>query len=252
MRKSRVCHLLAVADCLLFWVACPKRQPAEAWIPRHANWQDPEVSTYDVMKGDTVVGQSVFTIRSAIGQARGPAPTGNRIWEITGVNSSSAQGLHDSVCATLSFDDLKSLGSFQIRNAGSRLDTVVSRYASGTVQIKASGGQAQTLVVPVNAFDNSILTAVIRSLDLKPGAHYLLTSVASFGPWTKPADVQVLADDTVSVPAGKFACHKVSLEIAGWPMHLWYEREAPYRYVKFENTVNNSSAVLTSYQVSRN
>jgi hypothetical protein len=247
MRKSSVCHLLLVACCLLLWVACPKRPKPEAWIPRHANWQDGEVSTYNVMKGDTVAGQSVFTIRSAIGQARGPAPTGNRVWEITGVNSSSAQGLHDSVTATLSFDDLKSLGSFQIRSVASRLDTVISRYASGTVQIRASGGQAQTLVVPVNAFDNSILVAAIRSLDLKPGAHYLLTSVASFGPWTKPADVQVLADDTVNVPAGRFACRKVSLEIAGWPMHLWYEREAPYRYVKFENTVNNSSAVLTDY-----
>ncbi len=240
MQKSSVCHLLAVACCLLLWVACPKRRPAEAWIPRHANWQDPEVSTYNVMKGDTVVGQSVFTIRSA-------DLTGKRVWEITGVNSSSAQGLHDSVTATLSFDDLKSLGSFQVRNAGSHLDTVVSRYASGTVQIKASGGQSQTLVITANAFDNSILIAAIRSLDLKPGAHYLLTSVACFAPSTKPADVQVLADDTVSVPAGKFACRKVSLEIAGWPMHLWYEREAPYRYVKFENTVNNSSAVLTTY-----
>jgi hypothetical protein len=240
MQKSSVYQLLAVACGLLLWAACPKRSKPEAEIPRHANWQDPEVSTYSVMKGDTVVGQSVFTIRSA-------DLAGKRVWEITGVNSSSAQGLHDSVTATLSFEDLKSLGSFQVRNAGSRLDTVVSRYAPGTVQIKASGGQSQTLVVSANAFDNSILIAAIRSLDLKPGAHYLLTSVASFAPSTKPADVQVLADDTVSVPAGRFSCRKVSLEIAGWPMNLWYEREAPYRYIKFENTVNNSSAVLTNY-----
>jgi hypothetical protein len=240
MRKSTLCRLLVVAGCLPLWVACPKRPKPEAEIPRHANWQDPEVSTYDVLRGDSVIGNSVFTIRST-------DLAGKRVWEITGVNSSSAQGLHDSVCATLSFDDLKSLGSFQVRNAGSRLDTVVSRYAPGTVQIKASAGQTQTLVVPANAFDNSILIAAIRSLDLKPGAHYLLTSVASFAPSTKPADVQVLADDTVSVPAGKFACRKVSLEIAGWPMQLWYEREAPYRYIKFENTVNNSSAVLTNY-----
>lgn len=241
MRKSAVGRLSFVAGCLLLWGACPKRPPPETWIPRHANWQDGEVSTYDVLKGDTVVGQSVFTVRSAdLG--------GKRVWAITGVNSSSAEGLHDSVFATLSFDDLKSLSSSQIRNVSGRLDTVVSRYAPGTVQIRAGGGQSQTLVVSANAFDNSILVAAIRSLDLKPGAHYLLTSVASFGPWTKSADVQVLADDTVSVPAGTFICRKVSLEIAGWPMNLWYEREAPYRYVKFENTVNNSSAVLTDYR----
>jgi hypothetical protein len=240
MKKSAARRLLLVAGCVLFWVACPKRPKPEAWIPRHAHWQDGEVSTYDVLKGDTVVGRTVFSIRSA-------DLDGKRVWAVTGVNSSSAQGLHDSVFATLSFDDLRSLSSYQIRSVSGRLDTVVSRYAPGTVQIKAGDGQSQTLVVPVNAFDNSILVAAIRSLDLKPGAHYLLTSVASFGPWTKPADVQVLADDTVSVPAGKFTCHKVSLEIAGWPMNLWYEREAPYRYIKFENTVNNSSAVLTDY-----
>ena len=238
----RLRHIGAAGAALLSLLAisCPKRQAGEPLIPRHAVWSDGEVSTYDVLKDDSVVGKSVYTIRLA-------ETLGKRVWEIIGVNSSEDAGLHDSVAATLSFDELKSLNSFQVRNAIARLDTVVSSYSGNKVKVTARAGQTQSLSISANTFDNSILVMVIRSLDLKPDAHYLLTSVAGFGPWTKPADVQVLGEETVRVPAGEFACRKVALQIAGWTMNLWYERAAPHRYIKFENENNNSAAVLTKY-----
>ena len=225
--------------CLLSF-SCRRPKANEPWISRHAPWSDGEVSTFDVIKDDSVVGRSVYTIRET--EVRG-----RRAWEILGVNSSDDGGLHDSVAATLSYDELKSLGSIQVRNMIARLDTVVSRYDRDKVIITARAGQSQSLPVSANTFDNSILVIVIRALDLKPDAHFLLTSVASFGPWTKPTDVQVLGEDTVTVPAGRFTCRKVALQLAGWTMNLWYERDAPHRYVKFENQNNNSTAVLTSY-----
>jgi hypothetical protein len=238
LKRSVVAVLLLLA---LLAVSCRKPKSAEAWIPRHAPWSDGEVSSYDVLKDDSIVGQSVYSIRATEIRDR-------RAWEILGVNSSADGGLHDSVAATLSYDELKSLGSIQVRNMIARLDTVVSRYDREKVVITARAGQAQSLPVSANTFDNSILVIVIRALDLKPDARFLLTSVASFGPWTKPADVQVLGEDTVTVPAGRFACRKVALQLAGWTMNLWYERDAPYRYIKFENRNNNSTAVLTGYR----
>jgi len=232
--------LAGLALLCLISFSCRRSKANEPWISRHAPWSDGEVSTYDVLKGDTIVGKSVYTIRSA-------ETGGRQVWEIVGVNSSESGGLHDSIAAALSFDELKSLSSFQVRDAIARLDTVVSSYAGSKVKVTARAGQTQTLPISANTFDSSILLMAIRTLDLRPDAHYLLTSVSSFVPWTKPADVQVLGDETVKVPSGEFACRKLALQIAGMTMNLWYERDAPHRYVKFENRNNNSTAVLTTY-----
>jgi hypothetical protein len=237
--------LAGLALLCLFTFSCHRPKASEPWISRRAPWSDGEVSCFDVVKDDSVVGRSVYTIRAT-------DVRGRRAWEILGVNSSADGGLHDSVAATLSYDELRSLGSVQVRNMIARLDTVVSRYDRDKVTITARAGQSQALPISANTFDNSILVIVLRALDLKPDAHFLLTSVASFGPWTKPADVQVLGEDTVTVPAGRFACRKVALQLAGWTMNLWYEGAAPHRYVKFENRNNNSTAVLTSYKAARN
>jgi hypothetical protein len=228
----------------------PKAGPAVvSWIPKHADWPDGETSYYDVLRNDTVTGKTVFRIFET-------QLAGKPVYEIAGVNTALAEGitvLHDSIGAILTRDSLRSLSAFQVRNRMSGQDTIISRYEpavrAGKVILTSNGGRTQTLAAPDNTFDNSILMMAIRALDLKPGAHYLLTSVASFGPWTKPADVEVTGEETITVPAGEFACHKVTLQIAGYTLGLWYERREPHRYVRFENRGNNSVAVLTGYEI---
>jgi hypothetical protein len=129
-----------------------------------------------------------------------------------------------------------------------RTDTVMSSYERGKVNLVTNGGRALKLDAPANTFDNSIIVMAIRSLDLKPGAKYSLNSLASFAPWVKPAEVEVLGLDTVVVPAGRFVSHKVALGITGYRLYLWYENDGAKRYVRFENPTNNSSAVLTRYE----
>jgi hypothetical protein len=219
------------------------RAPTAPWIPRHAPWPEQEVSYYDVLKNDTLAGRSTYQVRLTEFN-RTP------VYEITGINSSvsgPASTIHDSAVALLTRDSLKSVRTFQTRNALVRQDTVISRYDKGAVTVTTKTG-SRVLPVSSNTFDNSILVIAVRAFDLKPGAKYLLTSLATFGPWTKPADLEVLGDDTVTVPAGNFFCRKVLLELAGWTMQLWYERDIPHRYVKFENKNNLSVAVLTRYE----
>jgi len=256
IRVFRVPVFVALA-VLLAGSGCPRpKQSPQPWLTRHAHWPDGEVSRYDVLRADTVVGQAIIRVRHDREQ-------GQPAYAVISVNSSVTPGrlegqvsnlpllLHDSIAAWLTADSLKPLRSFQIRNLLNRQDTVVSIYQAGKVTVTANGSFTGTLAAPENTFDNSILVMAIRSLELAPGAHYALTSLAAFGPWTKPADVDVEGEELVTVPAGTFACYKLNLEIAGYALNLWYEKAEPRRYVRFENRSNNSVAVLTGYETDR-
>lgn len=193
------------------------------------------------MRNDTVTGHATFRVGSR------ELRTG-RACEIACVNRAvvgDMEVLHDSISALLTADSLIPISSFQIRKSFSRTDTVISRYDRGRVSLATNGGKKLALDAPPNTFDNSILVMAIRALDMKPGARYALNSLASFAPWVKPADVEVLGLDTTTVPAGKYVCHKVALEIAGHRLFLWYDTSAAKRYIRFENPAGNSSAVLT-------
>jgi hypothetical protein len=238
-RSSFIVSLLLT--CLLVLIPSCATQP---WIPRHACWPDQEVSYYNVLRNDTVNGHTVFRISSCSLDAR-------PVYEFTCVNDAWVGDmllLHDSVAADLTGDSLNPISGFQVRTSMAHSDTVITEYRAGKVVVTSSGSSKQTLNVPNNTFDASILVMAIRSLEFSPGAKYTLISLSSFGPWTKPAEVEVLGEDTVKVPAGQFVCWKLMLEFAGYELYLWYEKDAPRRYVRFENPANNSSAVLTGYE----
>jgi hypothetical protein len=232
---------------LLAGPACRRlTAPRTAWLPRHAPWPDNETSCYDVLRSDTIVGRAVIHVRRE--------PEENRpAYCIVSVNRNAEPGigrllLHDSIAAWLSADSLIPLRSYQVRNRLSQQDTVVSVYQPGRVSLTLAGRATRVLDAPSNTFDNSILVTAIRTLELVPGAHYALTSLAVFGPWTKPVDIDVEGEETVTVPAGTFPCYRLGLQIAGFKLHLWYEKNEPRRYVRFENASGSSVAVLTSYQ----
>jgi hypothetical protein len=193
-----------------------------------------------------VNGQTVLQI-SSCSLAQQP------VYEFTCVNDARAGDLlllHDSIAAYLTRDSLNPISGSQIRTSMARSDTVATTYDAGKVAV-TTGGKKQMLDAPNNTFDASILVMAIRALEFSPGAKYALTSLSSFGPWIKPADVEVLGEDTVKVPAGQFVSWKLMLEIAGYKLYLWYEKAAPRRYVRFENPANNSSAVLTGYEAAQ-
>jgi hypothetical protein len=252
-RAVAVCRYAVGASLFLTFLAgCPPRAKESGrksaqvpWIPRRASWADGEVSSYDVLRNDTIDGKTVFRFRQAVDHNQ-------PVWEITGVNTAFQNEfalLHDSISALLTRDSLKPVRTFQVRNLMARQDTVTTRYEKDRVIVVANAGKTDTLAAPNNTFDNSILLMVIRTLDLQPGAKFLLTSVAAFGPWTKPTDIEVQGEETVTVPAGQFVCCRVALQIAGYTLYLWYEKAAPHRYVRFENRTNGSTAVLTKYEV---
>lgn len=240
-------NLAAIIIALLV-AGCPGRKttaPETRWIPRQPPWPNYEVSHYAVLREQETTGVTTVSIRKLPHQ---PKPR----YELIVVNNALVEGiqlLHDSIATLLTADSLKPVNAFQVRALPAKQETVISRYERQ--QVIVSGNQGKTAILPItdNTFDNSILLTAIRSLPLSPGASYLLTSVASFGPWTKPADIVVLREDTVTVPAGRFICYLVGLQIAGHSLKLWYEKAPPHRYIRFEHPVAHSSAVLTKYAV---
>jgi hypothetical protein len=248
--------LLVALGLVLLAAGCPKpaaRASSAAWIPKQAPWPDNETSWYDVLRDSTLTGRTMVRIQAVAADST-TARRGTREYAVIATNTAISAGMtlmHDSIFALLTRDSLKSVSAFQVRNLPTRQDTVISRYQGNHVVLTTNGGRTASLDAPENTYDNSILLTVIRTLDLKPESRFSLSSVASFGPWTKPADLTVVGVDSITVPAGKFVCNHCALEIAGYTLDLWYEQPAPHRYVKFENKSGGSSAVLSSYESGR-
>jgi hypothetical protein len=234
-----------LSAALLVLAGCMNRAREERRIPLHADWPDGETAVYDVMRGDSLVGRS----RQRIDQT---VLNGAPVYDVVSVNMTTIADvaqLHDSFATQLRRSDLSPIQGFQVSSIAIRQDTVVSNYEPGRVRLGRSGGQRLVLKTPANSYDNSALLIVMRALEFRPGAKYALNSIAAFAGSVKPADVEFAAEETVETPAGEFLCNRVTLQIAGHTLQVWYEKAAPHRYVRFENPAAGSSAVLARYGV---
>jgi hypothetical protein len=110
---------------------------------------------------------------------------------------------------------------------------------------------------PPGTFHFNMMSLVMQAIDFTPGTvkNYQFVFSPTFPPWK--ATVNVIGEDTVTVPAGTFQCVKLELEystdnlpgfmrllpdyllkkmMSGY--FLWMEKEAPHGMVKFQGKID--------------
>ncbi|HTS16375.1 MAG TPA: tetratricopeptide repeat protein [Verrucomicrobiae bacterium] len=111
---------------------------------------------------------------------------------------------------------------------------VTASYKSGEVQIQRVGkGQPETVGVDGAVYDNEEAMHLIRRLPLTVGYKTTIPIYSPIGGSTViPIGLEVLAKETIDVPAGKFDCFQVKL----MPVNqtFWFSDDAHRYLAKFE------------------
>lgn len=111
---------------------------------------------------------------------------------------------------------------------------VTASYKPGEVQIQRVGkGQPETVGVDGAVYDNEEAMHAIRRLPLAVGYKTTVPVYSTIGGSTTiPIGLEVLAKETIDVPAGKFDCFKVKL----MPVNqtFWFSDDAHRYLAKFE------------------
>ena len=181
-------------------------------------WLDGE----EMELGAKVAGTPVGTFRYAV---RAGQTNGQKTWSLLDDSTLGVQHTHSLVEAQA--DTFTPIHS-RIETGKKAIDTT---YQSDHAEIKLSGeAEVRKVALDGPVFDNEEFFQLVRRLPLEPGYKIrlpLLSPGGSVVNW----EVEVSGLETVTVPAGTFACFKLK-PFAG--QTYWYSTD-PHRYlVKFE------------------
>ena len=147
----------------------------------------------------------------------------------------------DSSLVFMRRSDLKPLTSFRFVKTGSALNTTAANYGENSIAISTwthSGEEKQRLLpTGPKTFDTDQLTFIGRGLKLDPDHPAVINVVDPMGPpvggTIHRGEFRIRADETVTVPAGTFACRRFTLNVAENEVELWYERAGTGRLVLY-------------------
>jgi len=161
-------------------------------------------------------------------------PTGYRFVEAYYFGSRSYRTSEVFLSPAFVIDSVRSRG----QNLSGSVDLAVS-YADHHVRgwsLASTPDSARRVAIdtllPDSAFDAAALMAVLAALDWRLG---LKRSLIEFDPTdgtTQTADLSVVAEEQVAVPAGSFEVYRAELAKPGSLSYLWYTRAEPHRLVK--------------------
>ncbi len=115
-------------------------------------------------------------------------------------------------------------------------------YMPGEVTISKVGKEANKIEVDQAVYDNEQAMYLMRRLPLAEGYTTTLPLISSLGgPAVIPVALEVKTRETVEVPAGKFECFKVELNVG---QTFWFSTDAHRYLVKFE--AGGATASLSS------
>ena len=105
-------------------------------------------------------------------------------------------------------------------------------FKTGEVQITATGKEPQTVRPDKAVYDNEEFMHMMRRLPLQVGYKTTIPTITTLGGGVViPVGLEVTAKETIEVPAGKFDCFKVPLDIS---QTFWITDDAHRYLVKFE------------------
>ncbi len=107
-----------------------------------------------------------------------------------------------------------------------------ARYRDGAVTIETIGaGARREEKLDGPTFDREELYHLVRRLPLEVGSKETIRSISTMAGAAGPAEVEVKAKETVTVPAGELECYRVEI---GGLLVLWYSTDPSRTLVKLE------------------
>ena len=230
---------IALVALLFTFVACAKKEEGKLSL-RKPQWADGEVTNYDLSVAGESVGSLIYTIRET-------ETNGEKSYEVDILTT--MEGTTDHSVVTIRRDGLKPLREARTLETQGGKYIIFANYTHDKVSIEANtpqGKKSTDLPIPENAFDNEVITLVLRTIPFKEGFKASLTSVAPISAVTVPIDVEVLGSEKITVSAGDFDCQKVKMKLAGRGIFIWYERNVPQRMIKYEDAQTGVTMSLTA------
>jgi zinc protease len=165
---------------------------------------------------------------------------GRAVWRITTATSLGPIGGQDDTttidAATLAPLRVRQGGVLQGQPVFVRLDYAEGRVR-GQAQTPQQGGPRAITVdtaVAAGTLDDNELGAVMVALPFAAGARWSLPVFAGGEAALKTYTVSVAAEESVTVPAGTFACWRVEVTGGPVPVTFFVTKDAPYSVVKLE------------------
>ncbi len=189
--------------------------------------------TYRVMVQGNAMGQAT----SAIARA---AEGDRQVLQLT--SSMSLGGMvsqYDTVTV-----DAASLAAMHLRENGSQggqpmsmvLDYQGSRV-TGHVHVPSRQGVRDAAVdttLAEGTLDQNIFSALLTGLPLAAGARWTVNAYDGTEGVVRALSATVTGEDSVTVPAGGFACWKLELTGGQFPINFYVTKTAPYMIAKYE------------------
>lgn len=216
---------------------------AQQYLPEKAGlklgpvpWADGEMLQYSMrLAAGLPLGTMIYAVQSA-------TLDGRRIWrttKITYVVASDQQGLSRVDADFDSFHPLSSV--FRFPAVG---DTAAEYKPREVVITTRRSGQETTRKLELDkiVYDNEQGVEVFRRLPLDQVTEMSVPILAPFGAGEIDIGLKVMGQETVEVPAGKFACRKVNLSPVN--QTFWFSTDEHRYLVKIE--ANNALMELTA------
>ncbi len=241
----------------LLLAACPADHETPPVVLKPPEWQDGETSVYDIIRNDSVLYRLTSQVRfdeellQPAGSSRSVVPT---IRLITVVETVSAdEYFADSAVVVMRRDNLEPLRSARVLETAIAVFDLEAEYAPGRVTVtkrSIDGTQMQVLPIPPRAYDNEMISFVLRALPLVPATALSFATVVPMDMRVLPVKVKVLGTKVVTTGLGDIMCREVSLTMQRRQTRFWYELAEPHRLAGLANPESKTELRLVSYQAS--
>lgn len=217
---------LSLLTVIALLVGCGSGGQTQGLSLGSAPWKDGEQALYDVVdKSGNKIGTST----------RAFTRDGNA-WVLDEVDA--AAGVNQAAKVRIDAGTLKALGEEKTIRAPQTDVTLNTTYANGKLEIRAvvnGKNQSVTIDVPANGLDSDQLLETLRALPFAEGYKAKLVTVVGANAAKINTTVQVKGKEKVEVPAGSLEAWRVELTFGQAKQTAWYEVEAPFRMVQYDN-----------------
>jgi uncharacterized membrane protein YhfC len=229
--RLRTLGLLLVVGLLL--AGCGVASEPLALGP--APWQDGEAAEYDILDaGGAVVGSAAWVWEAA--------PEGWRQRWLADVGGRTEQGV-----VTLRTDLYPLRSELAVGSA-----LYAATYGDEQIELTTTPAEGQattrTLLRPEHPIDNNQSLQIHRALPLAQGYATRYTNVIPTTGAAAHTLAQVVATETITVPAGTFETWRVVMTAGGASHDAWYAVEPPHIMAKYHNRGAGSQLVLRRWK----
>lgn len=230
--------------CLLFALAlvgCGFTAEPQPLLLGEAPWQSGERSVYQVTnRQEQVVGNAIMKVEQA-----GDADSWLFTRQINDID------ITERVTVAVKMPGYIPVVSTLTRNSSAGTQRVQANYDKAKVEIELNNRQGllsyETVNVTSDVRDDRTIVPLLRTLPLQNG---YATFINSFLPITGQQErlaIQVVKDETVTVPAGTFDSWQVELKTTDRTSRVWIAKTEPHPVVKFVDGRSQATFELSEF-----